>query len=265
TKEALAAVSGMPETQVEQILTSLIRKEVLFRQADARSPEHGQYGFLQDLVNWVAYETLSRKERKATHLAMARYLETTWGAEEDEIVEVVASHYLDAYRAAPDATDAAETKAKASEALVRAGHRAASLAANEEAQRYFEQAAELADAPGRRAELLERAGQMAWMGGRAEQAGEHFEEAMELFGSEGQQHPAARLSARLAEVDWKRGRLDEAIQRMEEAYEVLSADEPDEDLAALAAQLGRLYFFRGDNEPALERIDVALGIAERLW
>jgi class 3 adenylate cyclase/tetratricopeptide (TPR) repeat protein len=265
TKASLAAVSRMPEAQVEEILTSLIRKEVLFLQADPRSPEHGQYGFLQDLVNWVTYETLSRKDRKATHLAMARYLETTWGADEDEIVEVVASHYFDAYRAAPDASDAADTKGKASEALVRAGDRAASLAANEEAQRYFEQAAELADARGRRAELLERAGQMAWMGGRAEQASEHFEEAMQLFGSEGQPHPAARLSARLAEVDWKRGRLDEAILRMEEAYQVLSADEPDEDLAALAAQLGRLYFFRGDNELALERIDVALGIAERLW
>src|SRR6266496_4255812 len=252
TKEALAAVSGVPETQVEEILTSLIRKEVLFRQADARSPEHGQYGFLQDLVSWVAYETLSRKERKATHLAMARYLETTWGAEEDEIVEVVASHYLDAYRAAPDATDAAETKTKASEALVRAGDRAASLAANEEAQRYFEQAAELADAPGRRAELLERAGQMAWAGARGEQGRIHFEAAMTLFESAGQSHPAARVSSRMAEVDWKSGRLDEAIERMEQAFAIMSDDKPDEDLARLAAQLGRLHYFKGENDVAYE-------------
>ena len=34
-------------------------------QADPRSPEHGQYGFLQDLVRHVAYETLSKRERRA--------------------------------------------------------------------------------------------------------------------------------------------------------------------------------------------------------
>jgi class 3 adenylate cyclase/tetratricopeptide (TPR) repeat protein len=265
TKAALAAVSGMPEAQVEEILTSLIRKEVLFLQADPRSPEHGQYGFLQDLVRHVAYETLSRKDRKATHLVTANFLETTWSAEDDEIVEVVASHYLDAYRAAPDASDAGETKARASEALVRAGDRAASLAANEEAQRYFEQAAELADAPGRRAELLERAGQMAWAGARGEQARIHFEAAMTLFGSAGQSHPEARVSSRMAEVDWKGGRLDEAIERMEQAFAIMSGDKPDEDLARLAAQLGRLLYFRGETDVAFQRIEVALQIAETLW
>ena len=40
-------------------------------QADPRSPEHGQYGFLQDLVRHVAYETLSKRERRAQHLAAA--------------------------------------------------------------------------------------------------------------------------------------------------------------------------------------------------
>ena len=61
--------------------------------------------------------------------------------DEDEVVEVVASHYLDAHEAAPDADDAAEIKRKAQATLVRAGERAASLAAAAEARRYFEQAA----------------------------------------------------------------------------------------------------------------------------
>src|SRR5207245_2160169 len=85
---------------------SLVRKEVLGLQADPRSPERGQYGFLQDLVKRVAYETLSKRERKVLHLAAAGYLETSWGPAEHEIVEVVASHYLAAYEAAPDAEDA---------------------------------------------------------------------------------------------------------------------------------------------------------------
>jgi class 3 adenylate cyclase/tetratricopeptide (TPR) repeat protein len=265
TKGAVAAVMGLPESQIEDLLASLVRKEVVFLQADPRSPELGQYGFLQELVKRVAYETLARKDRKATHLAMAKYLETTWGAEEDEIIEVVASHYLDAYRAAPDAPDAEDAKTKALDTLVRAGERAASLAANEEAQRYFEHAAELAENPTTRAEILERAGQMALMGGRSELAGEHFQTAMSVFEAEGRAHAAARVSARLAEVDWKRGRLAEAIERMELAFQVLSADEPDEDLASLAAQLGRFYYFKGEVTLAAEKIDFALGVAERLW
>ena len=79
--------------------TSLVRKEVLGVQADPRSPEHGQYGFLQDLVRHVAYETLSHRDRKARHLAAARLLAEGLG--EEEVAEVVASHYLDAYRIGP--------------------------------------------------------------------------------------------------------------------------------------------------------------------
>ena len=134
-----------------------MRKEILGVQADPRSPEHGQYGFLQDLVRHVAYETLSKRERRARHLAAAAHLERRVRREEDEIAEVLASHYLDAYAAAPDADDAAEIKAKAREMLARAGERAASLGPPAEARRYFEQAAELTDDPLERAGLLERA------------------------------------------------------------------------------------------------------------
>src|SRR5439155_6660826 len=71
TRQALAALSGLAVEQLEPLLASLVRKEVLGLQADVRSPEHGQYGFLQDLVRHVAYETLSRHERRARHLAAA--------------------------------------------------------------------------------------------------------------------------------------------------------------------------------------------------
>src|SRR5581483_2136730 len=137
--------SGLEDGAIEQLLTSLVRKEVFSLQADPRSPERGQFGFLQDLLKRVAYETLSRKERKARHLAAAAHLGSAW-ADEQEIVEVVASHYLDAYRLVPDADDA-EIERKAREALARAGERAASRAATAEAARVFAQAAELADEP----------------------------------------------------------------------------------------------------------------------
>jgi len=265
TKQALAALNGRPESQLDPLLQGLVRKEVLSLQADPRSPERGQYGFLQDLVKRVAYDTLAKNERKSRHLAAAALLEESFGSAEQEIVEVVASHYLSAFEAAPQAEDAAQIKAKACEQLTRAGERAASLAASEEALRYFEQAAELAEEPATVAGLLERAGEMAWTRGRAEDAQHHYERALALLESEGQTHPAARVSARLGEVEWRRGRLEEALERMEQAYEVLSGDKPDQDLALLAAQLGRLHWFHGDIERAAERIESALEISESLW
>src|SRR5207249_8108078 len=121
----LAAVTSVGGADLDALLSSLVRKEVLLVQADPRSPERGQYGFLQDLVKRVAYETLSKKERKAKHLAVASYLEIGSGYEEEEIVEVVASHYVQAYEAAPAAADAEAIKGKAREMLAKAGERAA--------------------------------------------------------------------------------------------------------------------------------------------
>ena len=107
------------------------------------SPERGQYGFLQDLVKKVAYDTMSRRERKAGHLAAASYL--LGAVDEDEIVEVVAAHYLDAYEPSRTPTTRASIRTKARDMLIRAAERAASLGANAEAQRSFEHATELGD------------------------------------------------------------------------------------------------------------------------
>src|SRR5205823_4900619 len=83
---------GLTDAELEPLLVALVRKEILSIQADPRSPERGQYSFLQDIVKHVAYETISKKERKTKHLAAAQFLSSVWSAEEDEIVEVVAAH-----------------------------------------------------------------------------------------------------------------------------------------------------------------------------
>jgi class 3 adenylate cyclase/tetratricopeptide (TPR) repeat protein len=263
-KPALAALQGRDETELGALLTSLVRKEFLSVQVDPRSPERGQYGFLQDLVRKVAYDTLSRKERKLRHLAAADHLVGIRGRDEDEFVEVVASHLLEAYQAAPDAPDAGEIKARARETIARAGERAASLAANDVAERYFVQAADLAEDPIEMASLIERAGGMAWMGARTEEATDLLERAIGLFEEQGETHAAARVSARLGEITWSSGRIGEAIERMERSFEVLSKDEADEDLASLAAQLGRFLYFEGHDARAAERLERALELAEGL-
>jgi predicted ATPase/class 3 adenylate cyclase len=264
TKAGLAALSGSGEDELDPLVRSLVRKEVFSVQADPRSPERGQYTFLQDLLKRVAYETLGRKDRKARHLAAAAHLEQAWGSTEQEVVEVVAAHYLDAYAAAPDAEDAEAIRAKAFERLVRAAERAASLAASEEAQHYYKQAAGLAPDGSTQASLLEQAGVMALQGARIEEAVTLLERSIELFQADGATHPAARVAARLGRAYWLKGDLAEGADRIEQAFRVLADDEPDADLAAVAAELGRLRFFLGEFEAAAERVDRALEIAESL-
>jgi predicted ATPase/class 3 adenylate cyclase len=262
TRQGLVAITGLPEDEVTSLLGSLVRKEVLSISVDPLLSDRGQYGFLQDLVKKVAYDTMSKRERKARHLAAASYLRSA--ADEDEIVEVVASHLLDAYRAAPDDEDSGAIRTDALETLRKASERAASLGANEEAQRYAERAIELAEDELSAAALHERAGMMA-VGHLDVEAGiEHFREAISLFRSNGATHPAARVSARLGEAEWAQGRGVDALELMESSYRVLADEEPDADLAQLAAQLGRFSFFNGDTGRAMERIERALEIAEAL-
>jgi class 3 adenylate cyclase/predicted ATPase len=264
TKRSLAAVSGLDEEAAEALLLSLVRKEVLAVQADFRSPERGQYGFLQDLVRRVAYDTMSKKERKSRHLAAARLLEESWGKEEDEIVEVVASHYLDAYRAMPDAPDAPEIKAKARAALMQAGKRAASLAASVEGLRYYEQAIELAEEDIDAAPLLEQAGNMARISGKVVVARAHMEASREAFERLGDLRGAARVSAVYGELLRLEGRLEEGIEVMEHALGVLVGEEADANTALLAAQLGRILYFSGRRADALTRVEQAMSMAETL-
>ena len=172
---------GLDADALEPLLARSSARRCSAVQADPRSPEHGQYGFLQDLVRHVAYETLSRHERRARHLAAAEFLRTAF-PDEDEIAEVVAAHYVDAFEANPDAPDAAEVRRLAHEALVRAGDRAESLAAAEEALRYLVQAAELTEDVRERARLLGRAGWLAYGAADFETAVRLLTESIELYG-----------------------------------------------------------------------------------
>ena len=61
---------------LEPRLDSLVRREILTVETDPRAPTRGQHAFVQALVREVAYGTLAKRERRARHLAAARYLES---------------------------------------------------------------------------------------------------------------------------------------------------------------------------------------------
>jgi class 3 adenylate cyclase/predicted ATPase len=261
TRQSLEALAG--DADLAETLEGLVRKEILTVQSDPRSPEHGQYGFLQDLVRHVAYEQLSRRERRARHLAAAANLTAT-AADEDEVVEVIAAHYVAALEVLPEADDAEEVRAKARDALVRAADRAISLAASAQGCRYLSQAADLTSPDAERAELLGRAGDLGARAGDTETARRLFEASIDLYEGMGDTHGAARVLWRLGRMDGFTDRRDEALERMEQAFAVISADPPDEDLAMLAASLALGHWYSGDLDRVAERAEFALDVAEAI-
>jgi class 3 adenylate cyclase/tetratricopeptide (TPR) repeat protein len=262
--EAIASMAGTSNDRVEPILGALVRKEILFLESDPRSAERGQYGFLQDLVRRVAYETLAKRDRKARHLAAASFFESSWAGREQEVVEVVASHYLTALELEPDAAEADQLRATVRETLARAGERAASLGANAEAATAFARAAGLAGAPREEARLLALAGKAAGTHADTDRATGYLLRAVELYEQEGDHRAAARASADLALIESLSGRIAEAIERMEHSHAVLMHDEPNEDLAFFLSQLARWLYFVEQFDLCAERNDRALEIGERL-
>jgi tetratricopeptide (TPR) repeat protein len=244
------------------LLAGLVRKEVFSAQVDPRSPERGQYGFLQELLRQVSYETLSRHDRKSRHLAAIAAFEQSV---DHDAPEVLATHLVAAYDAAPDDDDARAIRIRARAALAQAAERAAARAAPEEGRRLFDQAAALADdEPSAQAELLERAGRFAHLAGQSRAARERLERALALYGELGDTHAQARAGVVLADVDHADGRLNDAARRAEAAIPTLELAGPSHELAASLAQLGRAKLLGGEIDPVGPELERALAIAESL-
>ena len=261
-RTGLTALSRLDGEELDRRLQALLRKEILTVQVDPMSPERGQYSFIQELLRRVAYDTLSLRERKQKHLAAAAHLAAQEG--EEEISPLLATHYLDAFKAGPSDPDAPELKERARAALSRAGERSISLAAAGEAWWYFRQAAELADDPSQRADLLEQAGRAASQNVQHDTALADLQEAIRLLGETGERRHAARVEARVADVLRWQGRVGEALDLMRDAYAELVEGPADHDLALVAAQYGRLAYFAGDTETAVGPVEMAIEIGEAL-
>lgn len=217
--------------------------------------------FLQGLLRTVAYGTLSRRARKARHVAAAHHLEQTWPGEQRDIAEVLAAHYQEAIAAEPEAGDVGQLRASAREQLTTAGQAAASLALGPEARRYFEHAAELADNDLDRATLFEQAGRALWQSGDADAAESRLRHAIELYEREGRPDGGGAALA-MAELLQYRGRVDEARSLLEGFRD---PDQPGLDSVTRAqalAQLGVLLMLSAAGEDAAPVFDDALTILE---
>ena len=260
TLGALASITRREQGELEAVLRDLVRREFLTIDLNPRSPERGQYGFLQGVIREVAYSTLARRDRRARHVAAAEYLGSLG---EDELAGVVASHYLEAYRSSPDDAERDELGRASREALVGAGKRALSLGAPDQALVFAEQALEVA-APGlERAEIEDFASQAAGNAAKLQLALEHSERAFEEFTAHGEKERAARALSRTLRGRPSVDSLDATISRGEGVFSELG-DEGDPLVRAnLASIIAMMHRAAGHDEASVEWAERALSFAER--
>ncbi len=260
TVVGLAAVSAIDEAQLEQRLRTLVRRELLSLETDPRSPERGQYAFVQALIREVAYNTLAKKDRKSRHLAAARFFEAL-GSE--ELAGALAGHYLAAYRNAPEGAESDAMGVQARIALRAAGDRAASLGSYDQAVAFADQALNVSTDPAEIAELLEHCGNWSSVAGRYEVAEAFFHRAIDRRRELSDQRGVARTTARLADTLIRSFRVPEARARLEPAVAEFAELGSDPAVIALKGQLARAYFLDEEPRRAIEAIDRMLEPAER--
>jgi class 3 adenylate cyclase/tetratricopeptide (TPR) repeat protein len=256
----LAALSGMTGVELEPRLRGLVRRQLFDLELDPRSPERGLYAFVQSLIREVAYATLARRERRARHLAAARYYESLG---DDELAGALATHYVAAHEASAEGPESEAVAVQARLALSGAAERASTLGSNEQAVAYLRSAVELTADPAARAELLLRAGGAATNATRYEDALAMIREALRLANDNGDSVLAARAGAALGVALIDAGEPAAALDVLE-AAEAADSDAPPEVRAEVLTHLSRAFMRVNEPRRAIVAADRALELAEAL-
>jgi class 3 adenylate cyclase/tetratricopeptide (TPR) repeat protein len=259
TLEGLAAVSGRSPGDIEPRLEALTRRELLRHVADERSPERGQYAFMQALVRETAYNTLARKDRQMRHLAAARWFETLG---EPELVGALAGHFLAARSLAAQGPEADALAAQARLALKAAGDRAASLGSNRQAIDFYQQALTVTVDEGDEAEILELAGEIANRVTEFDDADALFSRAIEIHRARGDRQAALRVIANLGAALITGRRYDQVEPMLDDAAREFADLGDVRELLQIKSQQARLMMLTGRFAPVLPITDEVLVAAE---
>jgi class 3 adenylate cyclase/tetratricopeptide (TPR) repeat protein len=259
---ALAAVSGIDDGSLEPRLRTFVRRELLVQQVDPRSPERGQYAFVQALIREVAYKTLAKRDRKIRHLAAARYFESL---SSEELAGALAGHYLAAQSYATEGPESDALSAQARVALRGAAERAAALGSHAQAITFLERALAVSPEAEDRADLHQRALASAMQGLVPEVAERHAREAMEARRELGDRPALALATADYAKAVWFFGSDgDRVLEIVIPAWEEFSDLEATPAGVALMTQMTSGYHLRGEHEIVLTWLERLLPVAERL-
>lgn len=260
TLDGLMALHPSTAAELEERLGELVRREILEVVRDPRSPDRGQYRFVQSLIREISHGRLGRVNRRDGHLRAANYYATS---DDPELAGVVATHLLEALSTIDDPTEAAALRTRVVTALGSAIDRSWSLHAFEQVLSLTNEATDLLDDPDVLAPLWGRAALAAnaiLMADLAEEyAGRLFNYA-EKQGDEPGMHAAMTLLGEILNSSNQITRAVEVLEPYVDRY--MQNEEHTLALAPAQAQLARSQTLSGQMARGAATAEPALIAAE---
>jgi class 3 adenylate cyclase/tetratricopeptide (TPR) repeat protein len=257
TLAGLASLRAQPPAELESQLSRLIKLELLDLEDDPRSPERGQYGFVQSLIREVAYNRLPRQEKRAKHLAVAGYLETL---NDPELAGVISGHFMGAYEATPEGAEKTALIDSAIHSLTEAADRAVELHSHLQAMHLLDDAIDLAADAATQAELRLRAADSASKHGEVERGLDYLDLALAYFDASGDTSGTRRAATAKSELLNSYFRSPDALEAIEEVYnQVEAVDDP--VTVGVAAEAARSFALTNHSEEAVKAVDRLLAAA----
>lgn len=256
TVDGLTALRDDDADKVERRLGDLVRHEILELNRDPRSPERGQYRWVQSLLKEVAYGRIGRSDRHDLHLRAARYFR---GLDDPELAPVAASHYVSAVEVAPPSDALAAELVTALEAAIA---RAKAIHAHEQLIDLVDVALPVVS-PAMSIDLREAAALAAVALGDPDVADRHVDALLAMDADAETRHRVVALAGWVANNSY---RSERAVALLSEHL----ADHPDiasdENLTRAAVYLtrARMLATGGGDEDNIRMADDAIGAAEAL-
>jgi DNA-binding SARP family transcriptional activator/tetratricopeptide (TPR) repeat protein len=215
--DIVARASGLSESAVLDALDELRATALVAPIGAADEHNRLRYGFDHTLTMEVAYREIGEARHRLTHRHIAEALEQLHAHDLDAVAGLLVSHFAEGN--APD---------RAAQYALRAGRRAAELAAWAEAIAFYEIALAGMENGRREATYLALADAYS-QSGAAARAGEAYRAAIELAGARGDIVAANRTRLALGRTLLAQARYAEAIALAER---VLAADQPENTVGA---------------------------------
>jgi len=229
-------INALESSEKAQLIQEIPgRKEVTFQFSHALFPA-------------TLAEGIRTLRRRKLHMLIAEAIE----ARRPENYEALALHYGEA-----------GSNEKALVYFTKAGMRASSLYANQEAQGYFLSALDLVDDDLKRAELLTQLGIVLDRMGALGKAIDIWREGIELYLNHERLDQAADLYARCGRVSWERTDTPGNLSICQEGLQAIGEGVEGPGIAKLLAETGRAYFFNSQLKDVESYCRRAMQMAEK--
>ena len=253
--ELLSAIAPLDDTTVQPALKSLVEAELLYQRG---MPPQVTYTFKHALIQEAAYQSLLRSTRQYYHQRIAQVLEVQFPETVETQPELLAHHYTEA-----------SLPAQAVAYWQRAGQRAMTMLAYEEAGKYYERALgalalqETVDEV-QRSELLLAQGEARMKAGDFPRALDTFHQAADLARQLRSPEGLACAALGFEETSRRPGLFGgPAVHLLEEALDALGSDDSVLRVRVMAG-LARALSFASAPERAEEVGQHAIAMARRI-